>query len=89
MDNACRITLKVIPNASRNEVIGWMGDMLKIKVSAPPQDGRATAALCDFLADELGVPRRAISVVHGDKSRQKIVSVAGLSLSDVRAKLSV
>ena len=50
-------------------MVGWLGDALKVKVQAPALDGRANAALTDFLADQLGLPRRAVVLVRGDKSR--------------------
>lgn len=86
---ACRLAIKAVPNAPRSEVIGWLGDALKVKVHAPPVEGKANEALCAFLADELGLSRRAVTVVTGDTSRQKLIAIAGLSLADVRAKLGV
>ena len=80
---ACTLAIKAIPNAPRSEVIGWLGDSLKVKVHAPPVEGRATAALCEFLADELGLPRRAVTVLRGDTSRLKTVRLDGLTLTDV------
>jgi uncharacterized protein (TIGR00251 family) len=85
---SCTLVIKATPNAPQNEVIGWLGDALKVKVHAPPLEGRANEALCEFLADELAVPRRAVTVVRGDKSRQKIVRVVGLTLADARARLT-
>jgi uncharacterized protein len=83
----CTLAVKVIPNAPRNEVAGWLGDALKVKVHAPPVEGRANEALCEFLADTLGVPRRAVSVLRGDTSRQKVVRIDGLGLAVVRQRL--
>ena len=56
---SCTVAIKAIPNAPRSEVCGWRGDKLTVKVHAPPVEGRATAAPCEFHADELGLPRRA------------------------------
>ena len=86
---ACRLELKTIPNAPRDEIVGWLGSALKIKVHAPALEGRANDALLAFLADKLGVPRRTISLVRGDKSRQKVVAIAGLDLADVKQRLGV
>jgi hypothetical protein len=55
---SCRLAVKVIPGASRNKVCGWLGETLKVKLSAPPVDGRANDALFEFLAEKLGLPRR-------------------------------
>ena len=85
----CRLAIKAIPNAPRNAVAGWLGDTLKVKVHAPALEGRANEALCEFLAEELGLPKRAVTLAHGDKSRQKIVRIAGLTLAEVKIKLNV
>lgn len=84
---SCTIAIKAIPNAPRNEVVGWLGDALKVKVHAPPVEGRANEALCEFLASMLGLPRRAITVLRGDTSRQKLLRIAGLDLATVKTKL--
>jgi uncharacterized protein len=86
---SCTLAIKAVPNAPRSEVIGWLGDALKIKVHAPALDGRANDALCVFLADELGLPKRAVTLVQGDKSRQKLLRIAGLTLAEVKTKLGV
>jgi len=86
---SCTLALKAIPNAPRSEVVGWLGEALKVKVHAPPVEGRANAALCAFLADTLGLPRRAVTVLRGDTSRLKTVRIDGLDLAAVKAKLRV
>ncbi len=68
---SCKLAIKAIPNAPCNAVAGWLGDALKVRVHAPALEGRANDELCAFLADTLGLPRRAVSVAQGDKSRQK------------------
>jgi len=85
----CTLAIKAIPNASRSEIVGWLGDALKIKVHAPPVEGRANEVLCEFLADTLDVPRRAVTVVRGDTSRQKLVRIAGLTLAETKTKLNL
>jgi uncharacterized protein (TIGR00251 family) len=86
---SCNLPIKAIPNAPRSEVIGWLGEALKVKVHAPPVEGKANDALCEFLAETLGLPRRAVSVLRGDTSRQKIVRIEGLDLPAVRARLGI
>jgi uncharacterized protein (TIGR00251 family) len=83
----CLLALKAIPNAPRNAVAGWVGDTLKVKVHAPALEGRADEELCAFLAEQLRLPRRAISVTHGGKSRQKLLRIDGLDLAEVKAQL--
>lgn len=89
MEEFCTLAVKAIPNAPRSEVIGWLGEALKIKVHAPPVEGRANEVLCEFLADSLGLPRRAVTVLRGDTSRQKVIRIAGLTLAETKAKLGV
>jgi uncharacterized protein len=81
------LELKVIPNAPRNEIAGWLGDTLKVKIHAPAREGRANDALLDFLAQKLGVPRREVSLVRGDKSRLKVVRIVSLNEATVRLRL--
>lgn len=83
----CILTLKVIPNAPRDEIAGWLGDALKVRVRAPAVEGRANAALTDLLAESLDLPRRAVTLLRGERSRHKTVSIAGLALVEVRRRL--
>jgi len=82
------LEVKVTPNAPRDELAGWLGAALKVKLRAPALEGRANEALVTFLADRLGLPRRAVTLVHGGKSRQKVVQIDGLDAGAVRAKLA-
>ena len=86
---SCTLAIKAVPNAPRSEVIGWLGDALKVKVHAPPVEGRANEVLCEFLAETLDLPRRAVTVLRGDTSRQKIIRIDGLSLTTVKSRLGV
>ena len=86
---SCTLAIKAIPNAPRNAVVGWLGDALKIKIHAPPVEGRANEALCEFLAEILGVPGRAVTVLRGDTSTRKIIHIAGLKTEAVKARLNV
>ena len=89
MEKICTLAIKAIPNAPRSEVVGWLGDALKIKVHAPPVDGRANEVLCEFLADALDLPRRAVTVLRGDTSRQKLLRITGLTLAETKARLGL
>jgi uncharacterized protein (TIGR00251 family) len=73
-----RFHLKVIPHASRSEVIAEVNGDLKIKVQAPPEDGRANKAAIQLLAKHFNVPQNRIKIVAGEKSHQKIIEVFGL-----------
>ncbi len=85
--DSCTLAIKAIPNAPRSEVVGWLGEALKVKVHAPPVEGRANEALCEFLAEVLVLPRRAVTVLRGDTSRQKLVRIDGRTLAEVRTRL--
>jgi uncharacterized protein len=82
-----RLLLKIVPNAKRSEVVGMHGDAVKIKVKSPATDGKANAALLEFLADELGLPSRAVRIVSGEKSRDKLVEIDDLDLATARELL--
>ena len=82
-----RLSLKVVPGASRAGIAGWLGDTLKVRVSAPPERGRANAAVVALLAEALGVPEDRVRIVAGATSARKIALVAGLSAAQVRARL--
>ncbi|MDD3179033.1 MAG: DUF167 domain-containing protein [Opitutaceae bacterium] len=84
---SCSLALKVIPNAPRNELAGWLGEELKVKVHAPALEGRANDELLEFLAKQLGVHRRTVTLLRGDKARHKVVRIEGLTLAAVQARL--
>lgn len=69
------LLLKVHPKASRDRVVGWVGDRLKVQVTAPPERGKANEAVIGLLADVLGVPRSAVRVTSGQTSTLKTVQV--------------
>jgi uncharacterized protein (TIGR00251 family) len=73
------LAVHVQPGAKKSEVAGLHGGALKIRVAAPPVEGRANAALIAYLAKALGVPKRAVTVLKGEASREKLVRVADQS----------
>lgn len=81
-DDGVSIRIAAQPNARRNEIVGLHGDALKIKVASPPVEGAANAALVEFLAELLGVPRRAVELAKGATGRQKIIHIKGVSVAD-------
>jgi uncharacterized protein len=70
------LAVHVQPGAKTTGLAGLHGESLKVRVAAPPVEGRANALLEEFIADALGVPRRCVSVVKGGTSRRKTVHVA-------------
>jgi uncharacterized protein (TIGR00251 family) len=83
------ITIRVIPRATRSQIAGTRNDALLVRLSAPPVDGAANAELIDVLSDALGVPRRSVTLVSGERSRSKRVRVAGMAADDVRRALNL
>lgn len=69
------LAFRVQPGAPRSEVVGMYGDALKIRLAAPPVDGRANDELVRFLADAFGVPRANVTLLRGASSRSKVVRI--------------
>ncbi|MDQ7990634.1 MAG: DUF167 domain-containing protein [Candidatus Dactylopiibacterium sp.] len=76
-DGALTLALHVQPGARRTEVAGLHAGAIKIRLAAPPVEGKANACLLAFVGDCLGVPRRAVSLLAGASARQKVVRVEG------------
>jgi len=81
------LTVHVVPNAKFDKVVGEHGGAIKIKLHAPAVEGKANAALISFLSDQLKVPSRTIVLLRGQKSRDKLVRIDGLSEEDIRRRL--
>ena len=82
-----KLQIKVVPKSSRNGIAGWMGDTLKVWVTAPPERGKANVAVQAVLADALGVSRESIRLVAGLKSSRKVVEIEGLAAAEVHRRL--
>ena len=87
-NDGVEITVKVVPNASRDRIVGPLGDALKIQVAAPPERGRANAAVERLLAKALGVKQKDVSVARGMSNPRKVVLVAGVSIERIQDRLS-
>ncbi len=75
------LTLHVQPGAKRSEVSGLHGDALKIRLAAPPIEGRANEALVRFIAERFAVPLRNVELLRGAQSRHKMVKVTGSAVA--------
>lgn len=84
----CRLPIKVVPGSSRNGIAGWMGDTLRVRVTAPAERGKANAAVETLLRDVLGLPSDGARIVSGRSSPRKTVEIVGLSESEARRRLS-
>lgn len=81
------LAFRVVPNARKTEVVGLHGDAIKLKVASPALEGKANAAILDFVAQQAGVPVRSVILVAGAKSRDKVLRVEGMSGLKLREKL--
>lgn len=85
--DSVRISVYVQPRASKTEIAGMHGDALKIRLTAPPVDNAANAALVEFIAGKLGIPKGSVRVAAGATSRRKTVEIAGVTPDAVAAAL--
>jgi uncharacterized protein (TIGR00251 family) len=77
----------IVPNAKQNKVMGEHGVAIKIKLRAPAVEGQANAALRSYLAELLQISEREIVLKHGEKSREKLIRIEGLTEEELRRRL--
>ena len=82
-----QLNIKVAPKSSRNGIVGWMGETLKLCVTATPQRGQANQAACALLAEALGIAKKSIRIVGGAGSTRKRVEIDALDMAEVRRRL--
>jgi uncharacterized protein (TIGR00251 family) len=83
------IPIKVIPNASKNVIIGWENEALKVRINAAPEKGAANSELITFLAKRWKLPKTSFSLHSGETSRQKKVLVQGVTLEALLQKITL
>jgi uncharacterized protein (TIGR00251 family) len=83
-----RLAIKAVPGARRDEIVGPLGDRLKVRVSAPPEGGRANAAICALVASALGVRAADVRVIAGHARAEKTLEIDGVSEEAAQALLS-
>jgi uncharacterized protein (TIGR00251 family) len=81
------IDVRVVPRAKRSGLAGQRGDALLVRLQAPPVEGAANEELVEVLSAALGVPRRDVSIVSGERGRQKRVKVTGVDAATAAARL--
>jgi uncharacterized protein (TIGR00251 family) len=86
-ETSTRVRLRVSPGARHSEVVGRQGDGWKVRVTAPPEDGRANEAVLDLLAQRLNLPRRSLSIVSGHTAREKVVQLNGIDRAEGERRL--
>lgn len=85
--DAVILCLHVQPGAKKTEVVGVHGDALKIRLAAPPVDGKANRCLLKFIAQQLGIGKSSMVLISGSTARSKRVRVADIAAATVRAQL--
>ena len=89
IDGGVVFTAKIVAGSSKTAVCGLLGDMLKVKVAAPPEKGKANQALIDFLAKQLGVKKNAVSIISGQTKPIKQIQIMGVSKEMLVEKLGL
>ncbi|MDD5700862.1 MAG: DUF167 domain-containing protein [Dehalococcoidales bacterium] len=82
-----RISVKVLPNAGKNEILGPVNGVWRIKIAAPPDKGKANKELIKFLSEILGVRKNNLDILKGHSSHNKILAFEGISPEEVAARL--
>jgi uncharacterized protein (TIGR00251 family) len=88
-DGTILLRIKVVPGASRDRIVGELGDELKLAVSKPPQDGAANRAVIALLAKHLGIPKQQITIIRGQTNPHKEVQISGIGLELAQDRLKV
>ena len=88
-NNAVSFAIKVVPRARKNEIAGIEGDAVKIRLNAPPVEGKANAALIAFLAEWLAIRRAQVEIVTGETARRKVVRVRGVPARQIEEKIKL
>ncbi len=84
-----RLHLFIQPNSSKDEIVGPYNDELKIKLTAPPVDGKANEALIKFLAGVLKMPKKNFTLIRGDAGRHKVVEISGIDEEELRNRIKI
>lgn len=83
------VRVKAVPGAKRDEIAGRLGDRLKVRISAPPEGGKANKAICTLLAAALGVKPREVEIIAGHASPEKLLLARGIDADQARARLGL
>ena len=83
------IRVRAQPKASRNEVVEYRDDVLRVRVTAPPEDGKANAAVIVLLAESLGIARSRVRITRGHSYRDKLVEVESMDGVELRRRLGI
>jgi uncharacterized protein (TIGR00251 family) len=87
--NHIKLSIKVQPNAGKNQIVGLTNEVWRIKIAAPPDKGKANKELIEFLSSVLGLEKNRLDIIKGHTSHNKIVAVDGLTRAEINARLSL
>lgn len=82
-----RISVKVIPNSSKTDIVGWFAKQLKVKLAAPAEKGKANVALVNLLSEVLGLPRTSIKILSGHNNQLKILGIEDMQPDALNFKI--
>lgn len=89
MEKTAILELHVTPRGSKNEIIGWKNEILWLKITAPPVDGSANTAIIKLLATALKVKKSAITIISGEKSREKRLKIENINLDEIHKIINI
>lgn len=85
---SCRLRIKAVPGASRSEIVGRLGEALKVRVAAPPEGGKANREVIALVAARLGLPEGRVTLLSGQSSPAKVLGVRGMGETEAWRLLS-
>lgn len=86
MSGDTTLDIKAVPGARRDQVVGWLGERLKVRISAPPEGGRANDAICRLIARELGLRPGDVAIVRGHAQPEKTLRISAEGMALIRAR---
>ena len=86
--SSCKIAVRVTPGAKEDRLLGWEGEVLRLRLRAAAVEGKANSALIKFLAASLGLRQRDVTIEQGRASRRKLVAIDGLTAAETRRRLN-
>jgi len=89
VDGGVMLRVRVTPRGGRDALVGWQDGLLRVRLAAPPVEGRANEALIRFLAKTLGLPPRDVRLVGGETSREKRLAIDGIGAEELHARLGI
>ena len=87
-NGAITLSVKIIPNAGKNQVVGWENGFLKIRIQAPPEKGKANQELINYLSSLLDLPKSSITLLRGETSRKKLLLIEGITHEELINRMS-